>query len=127
MSPLLQAGDLVMLTSACHPLRKGDILAYWTGHGVVVHRLLRHLPGGMLLLAGDNRPIADPPLTHQVILGRVIAVQTSSGQYSLDGRRARWIADLLVGCYPIRKYRLIQRLIRMIVSLTAQTLRFWPR
>ena len=58
MAPTLREGrDTVYLRSVApeDPLRRGDVVFFWRGPQVVLHRLVRVLPDGRLLVNGDNQ------------------------------------------------------------------------
>ena len=124
MYPLLRPGDVALVVHGHDGLRVGDVAAYWSGDRIIVHRLLRRCrPGENLLTGGDNRHLADEPVPTNVVLGRVFAVHTPAGQFSLRSRRARLLGWTLATCFPLQSYRGLRRIVTWLFSLAAWILR----
>lgn len=124
MWPVLQPGDVAVVSHGRRGFRIGDVLAYrWGERAIIVHRLLRHLPGDALQVAGDNRPLADPPLSLDGVLGRVTAVETGSGRSSLERPVARVLGWALAVSFPLRNRRGLWRAVVWLRRLAAWILR----
>ena len=91
MVPFLHAGDQVRIV-AVEPgqLRLGDVIAFWRGEEVVVHRFAGWA-GGALREKGDNLRGWNP-VPREDLLGRVDLVRTRAGERTLDG------GNLVLGC-----------------------------
>jgi hypothetical protein len=103
MWPLLLPGDTALIEHGHQDWWIGDVLAYRPGNQLVIHRLLRQLETGTLLLGGDNQPQPDPPVPREAVLGRVVAVEAQGRQFRLDGRLLRIMGLLWAGCSWARK------------------------
>lgn len=88
MLPLLQPGDAVWLQSIDPAaLRPGDLMLIRQQGVLLTHRLIAVRPQHWQT-KGDNNPLADPPITAQQIVGRIVTVER--GSTSLDLRRRGW-------------------------------------
>jgi hypothetical protein len=124
MWPVLQPGDVAVISHGRRGFRVGDVLAYrLEERAIVVHRLLRCLPGDALQMAGDNRPLADPPLSPDGVLGRVVAVETTTGRFSLERPVARALGWLLAGTFLFGNRRVLWRVVVWLRRLAAWILR----
>lgn len=78
--------------------------------GLVVHRVIRVLPGGMLQTKGDARPGPDlSPVPADRVLGMVSRLRRGGRSWRLEGRRARlygigaaWISRICAGLPQVR-------------------------
>ncbi len=120
MSPLLQPGDVLEIGRGCQDLRVGDVLACRLGEQVIVHRLLGYDESQRLITAGDRRPCRDEPLPMEAVFGRVSAVRTATGRFSLESRRARALGWLLASCFPLAGRR---RAVALLAVMAAWILR----
>ncbi len=104
MAPLLKIGDFVQVQPlAGNPPKPGEILAYQRDGQTVVHRLLAHYPG-WLLTKGDRSACADPPVSPEGVIGKVVWVKrrdtlkpvavTPTLPQRLRSRADRWRAQL---------------------------------
>jgi signal peptidase I len=124
MWPVLQPGDVVVVSHGRSGIHVGDVLAYRSKErAIIVHRLLRRLPGSALQVAGDNRPLADPPLSPDRVLGRVMSVETAAGRFSLERPVARALGWLLARAFPFRNRRVLWRVVVWLRRLAAWILR----
>ncbi len=123
MWPLLQAGDQVVIAPGRAPLRMGQPLAYRSAGRVVIHRLLRQQDADVLIVGGDNRPHADPPVSCEAVIGPAVAVRTPAGAFSLESGRARWLGRGLALCRPLRAWWGLRRAARLFARLAARLLR----
>jgi len=89
MMPLLRPGDVVK-AQPVEPdrLRRGDLVVVRLDKGLVTHRLVAMDAHGWYT-KGDNCRCADPPVTSQAILGRVVAIQRSG--ISMDLQSHWWM------------------------------------
>jgi signal peptidase I len=89
MAPTIREGERI----TCHPVdpaaaRRGDILLYHTGRGVIAHRVVavrREAAGLTFHLRGDACATADQPVAAAQVLGRVTAVERRGREVSLHG------------------------------------------
>jgi signal peptidase I len=88
MRPLLRDGDAVLVEHTACVVQPGDIVVVRTQAGLVVHRVLRRLPGATLITRGDNTAAADPPIAEAALVGRVSRLRR--GHHELDIVAARW-------------------------------------
>ncbi len=95
MLPLIGDGEVIIVEPLpTRRLKRGDILLYLRGRGVVAHRLVKiekvNDAQWRFTLRGDTSATADAPVTAAEILGRVCAVERDGHQIALSGYRARW-------------------------------------
>lgn len=78
MDPFIKDGDVITVGKVKEDnLRIGDVVAYCSppdGH-LVVHRIVRRSPGGLLVIRGDANDEADAVALLTDVLGRVKLVQ----------------------------------------------------
>jgi|SRR5216684_5175323 signal peptidase I len=80
MRPLVQPGDELRLVSADPAsTRPGTIVAYRGDGAIVVHRLLRRGPHG-IVTKGDALAEPDAPVAWERVLGRVAALRVPGGR-----------------------------------------------
>lgn len=79
MWPAIRDGDVLTLSplGGAAPLRRGDVVALHCGGALVVHRVVRCEPGGVVL-RGDALPREDGAFAVSAVLGRVVSVQRGS-------------------------------------------------
>ncbi len=123
MEPLLRPGEVVVLAHGREGLGIGQIVAYRVGGQVIVHRLVRRHGGGELVLAGDSRPAADPPVRSEAVLGRVVALEAAEGAFSLQTPVARAAGWTVAVCFPLRRWRILQLLLARLAGLGARWVR----
>lgn len=107
MHPFLQDGDRVRIVAvAPASLRLGDVIAFWRGSGLVVHRFAGWAGPGLLREKGDNfRSWQAVPAGE--LLGRVDRVRRGAGERELH-RPGLAIRNRLLGlrawawclCFP---------------------------
>jgi hypothetical protein len=110
MWPVLRPGDTIVIAHGDCDLRRGDLVAYCREGRVVIHRLLRRQGAGRLLTAGDAQPETDPPVPADAVLGRVVAIQASGGEFGLTGGLARLAGGLLAASHPLRGRRGLRKI-----------------
>ena len=108
MVPILKPGDVVVVRRvAPHSLNKGDMVVVHREHDLVTHRLVRQKEG-QWLTKGDNSHYLDPPITAEMILGKVIAIERKDTGIDLQeaSKRSlnRWLASL--SCLEADVFRL---------------------
>jgi hypothetical protein len=88
MSPFIQDGDGVVIEHDTAEIRVGDVILYpkpsasSLGQGFVLHRVVRVIADGpqrLFVTQGDNRPLPDPPVASDQILGKVAEVEKTEG------------------------------------------------
>ena len=84
MWPFLQDGDRVrIVATAPERLRLGDVIAFWRGTGLVVHRFAGWAGPGQLREKGDHlRAWQEVPVAE--LLGRVDRITRGAGAVELD-------------------------------------------
>lgn len=76
MAPLVQRGDELRLAPfAAARVHAGAIVAFRRGGELVVHRVLRRAPGGVVT-QGDALGEADSPVVWSRVIGRIVAIRT---------------------------------------------------
>jgi hypothetical protein len=103
MLPFLKEGDWVRI--ACvepRSLRLGDVIAFWRGEAIVVHRFAGWCPGHRQLKEkGDNLRCWNP-VPVENLLGRVESVRRASGEQRLASawpRLRNWSLGLRAWCF----------------------------
>jgi len=88
MSPFIQDGDGVVVEHSTADIEVGDVILYPKPSppgqlpGVVVHRVVQVLDEGpqpLFVTQGDNRPLLDPPIGSDQVLGKVVEVEKAKG------------------------------------------------
>jgi ASC-1-like (ASCH) protein len=98
MWPDLRNGDELRLKQiGFEDIQPGDIVLFQNEHVLVAHRVLKtYVESGraMLLLKGDNRTFADPPVFYEQVVGRVDEASRSGKViYRRDKNlKDRWVA-----------------------------------
>jgi signal peptidase I len=107
MQPTIRDGEVVTVEPLSpSDVRKGDIILYRRGEGLIAHRVIRIMKGpgtarssaiasyGMFVLRGDASTACDLPVEPGQVLGRVVAVERQGRSISLVGRwsRMRFVA-----------------------------------
>lgn len=89
MEPTLRVGDLVVVCSFCGEPSKGDIVAYVSEYGVVIHRVVETInETGLLVTKGDANTNVDPnPISRKYVLGRVVLTLPRLGYPAIYARR----------------------------------------
>jgi signal peptidase I len=108
MVPTLKPGDTIVVRQvAPHLLEMGDLVVVHREHDLVTHRLVRQKEG-QWLTKGDNSHYLDPPITAEMILGKVIAIERKDTGIDLQeaSKRSlnRWLASL--SCLEADVFRL---------------------
>lgn len=76
--------------------RRGEMLLYRQAGLLVVHRVIRRLPGPAYRTKGDGRPTFDYELVPaETIVGRVVAFEREGRPCSAEGRRPRLYARIM--------------------------------
>jgi hypothetical protein len=98
MWPDIRSGDELRLKNVrFEEIMPGDILLFQNEEALVAHRVLKtYAESGraMLLVKGDNRTFADPPIFYEQVIGRVEeAWRAGKSVYQrTSSRRGRWKA-----------------------------------
>ncbi len=79
MEPLLQTGDLVLVSKASpNQIHVGDIVVYRSTYGeLIIHRVIKvmRIDGRYVyLIKGDNNLVPDGDIPYNMILGKVIGL-----------------------------------------------------
>jgi hypothetical protein len=100
MLPTIVDGQKVVIKLGRRRLERGDLILFRLAKDLVVHRLLGESvsPEGRpcLRTRGDGRQFFDPPVYHEMVEGRVIALQTEQGWCELRSAGAKIYSLCLV-------------------------------
>jgi hypothetical protein len=93
MQPTIRDGEAITVAPVgSHRVKRGDILLYYTGEGMIAHRVVRMgvdpERGAYFILRGDSSVSADEPVAAGRVLGKVVSVERGGRTVSLSGRRA---------------------------------------
>ena len=99
MRPTIREGEAITVVPVRpDAIRRGEIVLYRCGHGVLVHRVAsaEEQPGGALVFVtrGDASVSRDEPVGGASVLGRVVAVERSGRTLDPTTWRARAVAVL---------------------------------
>jgi hypothetical protein len=94
MWPTLRPGDEALFAPLAGTPRLGEILLCAAGDRLVAHRLVAH-DGARLILRGDARAEADPPVGREAVLGRLVGVRRLGRELSPDAATLRALAVLV--------------------------------
>jgi hypothetical protein len=96
MSPTFRPGDLLFVRPlVMHRVRPGDVVVFQSQAGLVVHRAIKQMQG-RLLTRGDANRCYDPPVSADVLVGRVEAVERAGMRRGVsNGWRGRGLSFLL--------------------------------
>ena len=104
MRPFLREGVTVAVAAADGRIRRGDILLYEDADGrQVLHRVVGKTKDGKLRMRGDNCLAAEPPLSPDLVIGRLIGYW--KGERYTDcqnGLTFRLLSRLWLFLYPFR-------------------------
>lgn len=89
MEPALKIGDVVVVCGLCGDPTEGDIVAYVSEYGVIVHRVVEVInETGLLVTKGDANAEVDPnPIPRKYVLGKVIFTLPRLGYPAIYARR----------------------------------------
>lgn len=99
MSPLICLNDIVMTESVSQRnVRLGDVLLAQSGGALLTHRLIDQDASGQIILKGDGNMLPDDPISWDAVIGRVVAIQRTSGRIILLKRpTVRALSCILAG------------------------------
>ncbi|MGQ9781607.1 MAG: signal peptidase I [Nitrososphaeria archaeon] len=86
MNPVMDVGDLAIVAEVpSERLAVGDIIQYWSGEGMVIHRIHEiRAQDGMFITKGDANNAPDPePVYPQQIKGKVVIIIPKLGWASI--------------------------------------------
>ena len=122
MLPLIRDGDCVAIESGVDQVRRGQIIVFLQGDGLVAHRFLSKVPGKgkmMFLTKGDNISRLDPMVPEEEVVGRVVAIRRGSKIMSLD-TLAWQVAGLAIATVLLMWSRLMARFGHLLGSSKAR-------
>jgi len=98
MHPTIREGEAITVAPARPAaIRRGDVILYRVGRGVIAHRVARvaQKPDGALVFIsrGDASQSGDEPVEQLAILGRVVAVERGGRALNPAALRARALAN----------------------------------
>lgn len=95
MQPVIRDGEAVTVAPIhTDDVRRGDILLYSNGKGLIAHRVLKKIEPTIsteeryFILRGDSSLNCDEPVAAGRVLGRVVSVERSGRSIKLAGRWA---------------------------------------
>jgi signal peptidase I len=97
MRPTIREGETITVAPVQPAeIRRGDVVLYRVGRGVIAHRVARVVrqPGGTLVFTprGDASQGRDQPVEELAILGRVVTVERGGRSLNPAALRARALA-----------------------------------
>lgn len=135
MSPLLQVNDEIYIVPAqAHEINKGDIAAFETSEGLMIHRIVhvqnqdKENAAPRRLLQMSDVVLQPTWLQEQAIVGRVTMVRHGLKQLSLCHPIAKWggwtIATIRYQLYLHRSIAPIRKVLR-VCSHSALSIGYW--
>jgi len=113
MFPVIKHNELMTVEPAAPSnLKRGDIILYRLGRGVIAHRVIRlerrkkNEPS--FILRGDASTASDYPVKAKQILGRVVSIQRAGRSINPYSRKT-----IMLGVVYAWAYRLKKRIIRI--------------
>jgi signal peptidase I len=99
MSPFLKIGDTILVVPVASlplpsKLRRGDVIVVWRSGDLVTHRLVAQRQDGWFT-KGDRNRYMDAPVSHQSILGKVIAIDRDGRVRRMDSFPQSFVNRLL--------------------------------
>lgn len=124
MLPTIWPGDtLIILAVSTAEVQSGDIVVFEREGRLFVHRVIGPISSGEIRTRGDAMPQADPPITHQQLLGRVSCIIREHKQIFPHRKlrvRERAIAGIIrcsdTGARLIVRMKSLQRKLQSTVS-----------
>jgi hypothetical protein len=96
MGQTIVSGSAVWVSAAERP-RWGEIWAFCeSGGAVAVHRCVGRR-GGRNRFWGDGNPSADAPVDDALLVGRVVGIESGTGDYRGVGTRAALVGACIIG------------------------------
>ena len=117
MWPTLHAADQVLIDHSKQSFKPGDVIVFWQGEMLVIHRLLRIMPDGTFQTAGDACICNDLPVAMEQVVGIGVEVYTANGLFRLDTPGARCLAAWLVRTFPLKRWFGVRQVLRAIIWL----------
>lgn len=108
MMPLLRARkDVIEIRRKGEErCRKYDVVLYKRGNKYILHRILRVLPDGRYLIAGDNNAFLERDITDDRILGVMTRVVRNGKNITPDNFWYKLYVHLWCDAYPVRIFLL---------------------
>lgn len=109
MHPTIREGEPITV-SPVRPadIRRGDVILYRVGRGVIAHRVVRttRRPEGTLVFLprGDALWTSDEPVEESGVLGRVVAVERGGRTLDPSALRARALACARAGASRLLRW-----------------------
>ncbi|OFV81495.1 MAG: signal peptidase I [Acidobacteria bacterium RBG_13_68_16] len=111
MHPTIREGEAITVAPARpDAIKRGDVVLYRSGRGVIAHRVTRVVrdPDGTLAFIprGDSSTTRDEPVDQSAVLGRVVAVERDGRELDPTGAGAWALAVLrATAARPVRWLR----------------------
>ncbi len=85
MLPLLrERRDIIEIRPIERPPEKYDVLLYKRGETYILHRVIRILPDGGYLIAGDHNTFIERDVTDRMILGKMTRIIRNGREIKVD-------------------------------------------
>lgn len=137
MSPTIEVGNHVRIEPVqANELRIGEIAAFETSCGLVIHRIVHRQEMGLILQLLEMADVDLCPgwIEEQSVVGRVITIRRGGVQIDLQHPVAQWCgtvtASLRYRLYRWKKYRFFRRVLhecsRLAVYIAYWSLRSSP-
>ena len=104
MMPLLrERRDIIEIRPLTAPPRRYDVILYKRGQTYILHRVLKVLPGGGYLIAGDNNIFVERDVTDGMILGRMTRIIRDGREIKVDEDWGYKVySHLMVDCFGLK-------------------------
>lgn len=103
MMPLLrERKDIVVIQPQKERPKKYDVLLYKRDGQYILHRVLKVLPNGGYLIAGDHNTFVERDITDEMILGKMTRIIRGGKSIYPTDWKYRLYVHLWVDFYPIR-------------------------
>lgn len=107
MMPLLrQRKDIVEIRPLAKRPQKYDVVLYKRKGQYILHRILKALPDGSYIIAGDHNTFVERDITDEMILGKMVRIIRDGNSIYPNDRKYRLYVHLWCDCYPVRMFLL---------------------
>ena len=121
MMPLLrERRDIIEIRPLTRKPQKYDVLLYKRNQTYILHRVIKILPDGRYLIAGDNNLFIERDVTDAMILGRMTRIIRDGKEINVDDDwkyklySHLWADFFPVKCLMLRAGRWVRRVLRFV-------------
>jgi signal peptidase I len=107
MFPFVRTGDVLLIEpKKAEELKIGDLVLYRrrSSGPHVMHRLIKRMPSGILILKGDSLRHFDPPVPAGQVLGRVISIERNGRSHNLNSPVNKITGVILAKLSPMSRW-----------------------